>query len=96
MPSYTPPLRDFRFVVHELLRAPDELRALPRHADLDAETFDAVLTEGGKFAAEVLAPLNRGGDEQGCALDKNTHEVTAPAGFKEAYAKFVQGGWPAR
>ena len=94
MPHYTPPLRDLQFVMHELLHAVDELKALPRHADIDADTLNAVLEEGGKFAAEVLAPLNPVGDEQGCTLDKATHEVRTPEGFKQAYAKFVEGGWP--
>ena len=95
MPSYTPPLRDMRFVMHEVLDVVSTLKGLPKHADIDAETIDAVLEEGGKFASEVLAPLNAVGDEQGCTLDKSTHEVTAPKGFKEAYAQYVEGGWPA-
>jgi alkylation response protein AidB-like acyl-CoA dehydrogenase len=95
MPTYTPPLRDMRFVMHELLNAVDELRLLPRHAEVDAETIDAVLEEAGKFAAEVAFPLNQAGDAQGCTLDKTTHEVSTPAGFKAAYAKYVEGGWPA-
>jgi len=95
MPHYTPPLRDMQFVLHELIQVVDQLKVLPRHADVDAATIDAVIEEGGKFAADVLAPLNQSGDEQGCVLDKATHEVKAPTGFKEAYAKFVAGGWPA-
>ena len=95
MPSYNPPLRDMRFVLHEVLDVVATLKRLPAHADVDADTIDAVLEEGGKFASEVLAPLNAVGDEQGCTLDKVTHEVTAPKGFKEAYAKYVEGGWPA-
>ena len=73
----------------------DELKALPRHAEIDADTINAVLEEGGKFASEVLAPLNAIGDAEGCTLDKATHEVTTPKGFKEAYAQYVEGGWPA-
>ncbi|MDE2147195.1 MAG: acyl-CoA dehydrogenase C-terminal domain-containing protein [Burkholderiales bacterium] len=95
MARYTPPLRDMRFVMHELLGAADTLKALPRHAEIDVETMDAVLEEGGKFAAEVLFPLNRPGDEQGCTLDAATHAVRAPDGFKAAYAQYVAGGWPA-
>jgi hypothetical protein len=95
MPHYNPPLRDMKFVLHELIQVVDHLKTLPRHADIDAATIDAVIEEGGKFAAEVLAPINQSGDEQGCVLDKATHEVTAPSGFKEAYAQFVAGGWPA-
>jgi hypothetical protein len=53
MPQYNPPLRDMQFVLHELLGAVDELKLLPRHADIDADTINAVLEEGGKFAAEV-------------------------------------------
>ena len=95
MPHYTPPLRDMQFVLHELLCVTDELKALPKHADIDADTLNAVLEEAGKFAAEVLAPLNLSGDAQGCTLDTATHEVHTPQGFKEAYVKFVEGGWPA-
>ena len=95
MPQYTPPLRDMHFVMHELLHVVDELKSLPAHADVDADTINAVLEEGGKFAAEVLAPLNQSGDLQGCTLDIATHEVTTPMGFRQAYAQFVEGGWPA-
>jgi len=94
MPVYNPPLRDMQFVLHELLNVTEELKMLPRHADIDAETINAVLEEGGKFAAEVIFPINASGDAQGCTLDKTTHEVTAPAGFKEAYAKYVEGAGP--
>ena len=95
MAHYTPPLRDMQFVLHEVLDVVDELKALPAHADIDADTINAVLEEGGKFASEVLAPLNQSGDDEGCTLDKATHEVTTPTGFKEAYAQYVEGGWPA-
>ena len=54
-----------------------------------------MLEEAGKFAAEVLQPLNLSGDSEGCTLDKATHEVKTPAGFKEAYAQYVEGGWAA-
>jgi alkylation response protein AidB-like acyl-CoA dehydrogenase len=95
MPQYTPPLRDMQFVMHEVLKVTDEFKAIPKHADIDRETIDAVLEEGGKFAAEVTFPLNISGDEEGCTLDRITHEVTAPKGFKEAYAQYVEGGWAA-
>ncbi|MEO7008376.1 MAG: acyl-CoA dehydrogenase N-terminal domain-containing protein, partial [Caldimonas sp.] len=95
MAHYTPPLRDMQFVLHEVLNVVDELKQLPRHADVDAETINAVIEEGGKFASQVLAPLNQGGDIEGCTHDKATHEVKAPAGFKQAYAQYIEGGWPA-
>jgi len=95
MPQYHPPLRDMQFVLHELLDITVELKALPAHAEVDAATIDAVLEEGGKFAADVIAPLNASGDQQGCTLDQATHEVKAPEGFREAYAKYVEGCWPA-
>ncbi len=95
MPSYTPPLRDMQFVMHELLHIVDDLQHIPKHADMDAETINAVLEEGGKFATEVLFPLNISGDAEGCVLDPKTHSVTTPKGFKEAYAQYVEGGWAA-
>ena len=94
MPTYTPPLRDMQFVLHELLKATDTLKQLPRHADVDVDTINAVLEEGGKFASEVIFPINRSGDEEGCTLDPVTHEVKTPHGFKEAYQAYVAGGWP--
>ena len=93
MPQYNPPLRDMQFVMHEVLKVSDEFKAMPKHADIDADTINAVLEEGGKFASQVAFPLNISGDEEGCTLDKATHEVTPPKGFKEAYAQFVEGGW---
>ena len=95
MAQYTPPLRDLQFVLHELLDAVPTLKAIPAFAELDVETVNAVLEEGGKFAAEVIQPLNISGDQEGCTLDPATHEVRTPKGFKQAYAKYVEGGWPA-
>ena len=95
MPQYTPPLRDMQFVLHELLNVSEEFKALPAHKDMDADTINAVIEEAGKFASEVIAPLNLSGDIQGCTLDPSTHEVKAPDGFRDAYLKYVEGGWPA-
>jgi len=94
MPQYTPPLRDMQFVLHELLDAATALKGCPRHAEIDADTINAVLEEGGKFAAEVLFPINHSGDREGCTHDAATKTVRTPKGFKEAYAKYVEGGWP--
>ncbi|MBK9136059.1 MAG: acyl-CoA dehydrogenase C-terminal domain-containing protein [Betaproteobacteria bacterium] len=94
MPQYTPPLRDMQFVLHELLDAATALKGCPRHAEIDADTINAVLEEGGKFAAEVLFPINHSGDREGCTHDTATKTVRTPKGFKEAYAKYVEGGWP--
>jgi hypothetical protein len=95
MAQYNPPLRDLQFVLHELLDVTSEFKQIPEFADVDADTINAVLEEGGKFASEVLFPINSSGDAEGCTLDKTTHEVTPPKGFKQAYAKYVEGGWPA-
>ena len=94
MPSYTPPLRDMQFVLHELHHVVDELSTCPKYADLDADTVNAVLQEAGKFAAEVVQPLNVTGDTQGCTLEPDSHEVKTPQGFRDAYAQYVVGGWP--
>lgn len=95
MGQYVAPLRDMQFVLHELLKVEDELKQLPAHADMDADTINQVLEEGGKFASEILFPLNHSGDREGCHYDKETKTVTTPKGFKEAYKQFVEGGWPA-
>jgi alkylation response protein AidB-like acyl-CoA dehydrogenase len=94
MGQYIAPLRDMQFVLHELLNVEQELKQLPAHADVDADIINQVLEEGGKFASEVLFPLNHSGDREGCALDKETHVVKTPKGFQEAYKQYVDAGWP--
>ncbi len=94
MGQYIAPLRDMQFVLHELLHVEDALKQMPKHAEVDADIINQVLEEGGKFASEVLFPLNHSGDREGCHLDKETHVVTMPKGFKEAYDKYVEAGWP--
>jgi hypothetical protein len=93
MPQYTPPLRDMQFVLHELLDVVPQLQALPRHAELDAETLNQILEEAGKFASEVVFPLNQSGDAEGCVRNADG-SVTAPKGFKEAYRQYCEAGWP--
>jgi len=84
-----------QFVLHEVLDAQAAFKEIPAYAEMDVDTINAVLEEGGKFAAGVVFPLNLSGDDQGCKLDKTTHEVTPPDGFKAAYKQYVEGGWPA-
>jgi len=92
MGQYTAPLRDMQFVMHELLKVESELKAMPAHADLDAETINQVLEEAGKFCSEVVFPINQSGDIEGCTW--NNGVVTTPAGFKQAYEQYVEAGWP--
>ncbi len=95
MPVYNPPLRDMQFVMHEVLKVTDTFREMPAHAEIDVDTINAVLEEAGKFASQVIFPLNISGDTEGCKLDPKTHEVTTPKGFKEAYKQYIEGGWAA-
>ena len=70
MGQYVAPLRDMHFVLHELLHVEEELKQLPKHADIDADIINQVLEEGGKFTSQVLFPLNQSGDREGCHYDK--------------------------
>ena len=92
MASYTPPLRDMRFVYHEL-HACGALADFPAYADYTADLVDPVLEEAGRICAEVLHPINRSGDEEGCRLENGV--VRTPKGFPEAYRLFREGGWTA-
>lgn len=92
MGSYVPPLRDMQFVMHELLNIEATFKTLPAYADIDAETINAVIEEAGKFASEIIFPLNQSGDLEGCRW--NDTVVTTPKGYKEAYAQYVKAGWP--
>jgi alkylation response protein AidB-like acyl-CoA dehydrogenase len=89
--AYSPPVRDQLFLLEAVLNA-GRLFAFPayRHADMD--TVRAVLEQGTRFAAEVLAPLNRTGDEAGSRIEGG--RVVTPPGFREAYAQYAAGGWP--
>ncbi|MEP6881654.1 MAG: acyl-CoA dehydrogenase family protein, partial [Dokdonella sp.] len=95
MTSYTAPIKDIRFALNEVLGAEALFQRLPGFESATPDIVDAVLDEAAKFAEQVLAPINWSADQEGCTLDKATASVRTPKGFKEAYAKFVEGGWPA-
>jgi len=90
MIPYTAPLRDMQFVLEEVIGL-DQIATLPGFEDVSDDLVRAVLAEAGKFGAEVLAPLNRGGDTEGARLENGV--VTTAPGFAEAYKSFVEGGW---
>jgi alkylation response protein AidB-like acyl-CoA dehydrogenase len=90
---YQPPLQDIRFVQQHWLGAEVDWRRMPAHEALDQETADMVVEAAGRFCADVLAPLNGPADLQGCRLEEG--RVRTPDGFPEAYAAFVEAGWPA-
>ncbi len=92
MSAYTAPLKDMRFVLNELagLR---EVAKLPGYEEATPDTVDAILEEAARFAAEVLDPLNRSGDQEGSRLADGA--VRTPQGFRSAYRKFAAGGWNA-
>lgn len=91
--DYDPPLRDMRFVIDNVLQAPASWATIPAFADLDADTAAQVLQEAGRFAREVLLPINGNADLQGCRWQDGA--VTTPDGYRDAYAAFCAGGWPA-
>src|SRR5215472_4337007 len=92
MTQYKAPLRDYRFVMTELFDV-GELAKLPGYEEATPDVFGAVLEEGAKLCEEVLLPINRSGDEEGCTFENGV--VRTPKGFKEAYDLFRQGGWTA-
>lgn len=92
MPEYNAPLRDMRFLLNEVFDAPSMWADNARLAEVvDPETADAILEEAGKIATNILAPINRTADESGSTWADG--KVTAPAGFKEAYQTYSEGGW---
>ncbi len=92
MPEYKAPLRDIRFVRDELLDYAGHYASIPGAEDATPDMVDAILEEGSKFCEQVLSPLNRIGDQQGCTWSETG--VKTPDGFKAAYEQYVEGGWP--
>ncbi|MEZ5932363.1 MAG: acyl-CoA dehydrogenase family protein, partial [Alphaproteobacteria bacterium] len=88
MTAYNPPLDHMRSILDPMIAG---LAALPGHEELDRELVGQVLEEAGKFASGALAPLNAVGDRQGARLENGV--VRTPEGFKDAYEKFIEGGW---
>jgi alkylation response protein AidB-like acyl-CoA dehydrogenase len=90
MQVYNAPLRDMRFVLHELHNSAAHVAEIGQE-DVTEELIDSILEEAGKFATDILLPLNASGDEEGCRYDNGV--VRTPSGFREAYVKFCEGGW---
>jgi len=91
MPSFSAPVKDLQFVLHDVLQV--STSTIPGYSDLDAGFTAAVLEEAGKVATEVLAPLNAVGDREGCVLENGV--VRTPAGFDAAFKAMKEGGWTA-
>jgi len=96
MSSYIPPIEDMDFLLREVFDFDAAISALPGYEDMNSELAISVLDQGGKFCANVIAPLNRAGDEEGCRLEDGG--VITPKGFPKAYRAFVGGrlGWTIR
>ena len=92
MPRYDAPVRDMQFIFHDVLSL-QNYSNLEGFADATPDIIDQILEEGGRFAKEVLFPLNRVGDEQGCVRNDDA-SVKTPDGFPDAYKQFVENGWP--
>jgi len=92
MHTYIAPVRDMKFLMFDILKIQETGNAIPAYAEATPDVVSAILEEAGKFCSNVLQPINRSGDEAGCTFDNGV--VKAAPGFKEAYAKFVEGGWP--
>ncbi len=94
MPEYKAPLREIKFVLDELLDSQTHYQSIPAYADVATpDMIEAIISEGAKFCENVLSPLNRVGDIEGCVRNEDA-SVTTPTGFKEAYKQYVENGWP--
>jgi len=91
MTDYTAPLKDMRFALYDVLQAEQLYARLPGCEGATRDLIDAILEEGAKFTGQVLAPLNKVGDAEGCRLEGG--EVRTPTGFKDAYLQFMANGW---
>ena len=93
MATYKAPLEDMRFVLNDVFEADKLWASMSATAEVTRDLSDAILDEAGKMVENLLFPLNREGDEQGCHFDNG--EVTTPEGFKEAFKTYAENGWSA-
>src|SRR5437667_11098123 len=91
MPIYKAPVEDVSFLLNDLFQV-DRYDNLPGFTDASADVREAILGEAAKLSEEVLQPLNRVGDLQGCVRYEDG-SVTTPKGFKEAFKQVAEGGW---
>lgn len=91
--TYQPPLKDIQFVLTDLLNASETLNAIPAFAEVDNGLMYQVVEQAGRFASEILLPLNAVGDREGARFHDGV--VTTPTGFAAAYKQFCDAGWPA-
>ncbi len=91
MPIYNAPLADMKFILNDVFNAEQFWQANENLAHIDAATAEAILEEMAKFAQNVTLPINRTGDEEGATFSNGN--VTTPAGFKEAFKQYAEGGW---
>ena len=91
MPSYKAPLEDVSFLLNDVFQI-DRYNNLPGFSDASADVREAILAEAAKLSEEVLQPLNRIGDLEGCTRHDDGR-VTTPKGFKEAFKQLAEGGW---
>lgn len=89
--QYKAPIRDMKFVMHELLKFEEHYKAIPDFAEIDQDTLNSYVEAGADFAENELSPLNRTGDEEGCTFANGV--VTTPAGFKSAYEQYCELGF---
>jgi alkylation response protein AidB-like acyl-CoA dehydrogenase len=89
MPTYTAPVKDAQYVLHDVLKVSES--DIPGYDDLDRDFTNAILEEAGKLTGAVLAPLNEVGDREGCRLENGV--VYTPPGFKDAFEQVKEGGW---
>lgn len=91
MTTYRAPLRDIQFLLRDVFHAEEFFAGMPDTADVTDDLITAILEEAGKIAEGLLSPINQSGDQEGCHYDDGV--VTTPAGFKQAYTTYVEGGW---
>lgn len=91
MATYRAPLADMRFLLREVFQAESLFSSMPDTAEVSEDLINAIVDEAGKIAEGLLSPINQTGDQSGCKLENGA--VSTPAGFKEAYKAYAEGGW---